>query len=64
MSESKFATVAWTATDLQTLFSIDKESAEEWLQLNERYIQDELVMLGWDVLESLGASDGLVITDE
>lgn len=50
----KFAETAWTAEDVQTLRpEWNTEKCEEWLQNNERYMQDRLVELGWEVMESL-----------
>lgn len=54
MPENKYAQVSWTVDDLQTLrpeWSVEK--CEEWLQANQRYIQDRLVELGWQVIEDL-----------
>lgn len=52
--ENKYAKVEWTAEDLQTLrpeWSLEK--CEEWLASNQKYMQDRLVELGWEVMESL-----------
>ena len=51
---NKYATVSWTADDVQTLrpeWSVEK--CEEWLESNQRCIQDRLVELGWEVIENL-----------
>lgn len=56
--ENKYATVTWTAEDVQTLRATwSLEQCEEFLQRNERRIQDRLVELGWEVIESLLDSD-------
>jgi hypothetical protein len=50
----KYATVTWTADDVQTLRpEWSTEKCEEWLEMNQRYIQDRLVELGWEVIEAL-----------
>ena len=54
MDTNKFAEVAWTAHDVLTIrptWTI--EQAEEWLDINERKIIDELITHGWNVLESM-----------
>ncbi len=54
----KYATVTWTAEDVQTLRpNWTLEKCAEWLDSNERYIQDRLVELGWEVIESLLGSE-------
>lgn len=52
--DKKFATVSWTVDDILTLrsdWTVDQ--AEEWLIKNQKYIQDRLVELGWEVIETL-----------
>jgi len=52
--KEKYATVTWTSEDVQTLRPTwTVEQCEEWLERNERYIQDRLVELGWEVIETL-----------
>ena len=54
-----YAKVEWTAEDVQTLRpEWTEEYCEEWLMANQKYIQDRLVELGWEVMESLLAYDG------
>lgn len=58
MDDNKYATVTWTAEDVQTLRpNWTLEKCAEWLDGNERYIQDRLVELGWEVIESLLGSE-------
>lgn len=58
MTSEKFAQVVWTAEDIQTLRpDWDLEKCADWLQRNERHIQDRLVELGWEVIESLLGSE-------
>lgn len=54
MSSNRYAKVVWAPEDIQTLrpeWTLEK--CEEWLDNNERYIQDRLVELGWDVIGTL-----------
>lgn len=54
-----YAKVEWTPEDVTTLREdMSMEEAEAFLQSNQKYIQDRLVELGWEVLESLLAYDG------
>jgi len=56
---TSYAKVEWTAEDVQTLRpDWTEEYCEEWLMSNQKYIQDRLVELGWEVIESLLAYDG------
>jgi hypothetical protein len=49
-----YAKVEWSPTDILTLRPRwTPEKCSEWLERNERYIQDRLVELGWEVIESL-----------
>jgi hypothetical protein len=59
MSDTKkFATVTWTAEDIQTLRpDWTTERSEEFLEDNERRIQDRLTELGWEVIENLLTED-------
>lgn len=51
---ARFADLAWTAADVQTLATkMTDEEAATWLANNEGHIRDRLVELGWDVIESL-----------
>ena len=50
----KFAKVCWMAGDVQTLrpeWTLKKCSA--WLSENEKYIQEDLVKQGWNIIASL-----------
>ena len=53
-----YARVVWTAQDIIDAacnhgIGMDDTTAEEWLMANERHIQDRLIALGWDVIDSL-----------
>jgi hypothetical protein len=53
-----FATVTWTAEDVQELRPAwNTEKCEEFLEDNARRIQDRLVQLGWEVIENLLTED-------
>lgn len=55
----KYAKVEWTAEDVLTLRpEMTRDGAEEFLQGNQKYIQDRLVELGWGVIETLLEYDG------
>lgn len=54
-----YAKVEWTAEDIQTLREdMTVAEAEEFLQSNQKHIQDRLVELGWEVIESLLSYEG------
>ena len=59
MSDYKnFATVNWTAYDVQSLKpDWDVEKCEEFLEGNARRIQDRMIELGWEVIETLLTED-------
>lgn len=60
----KFATVTWTAADVQTLApSLSDEKAADWLHDNQTHIQNRLIELGWDVIETLLTTDGISLTE-
>jgi len=51
MSGAKYAKLSWTAEDIRTLrpeWSLRR--CEEFLLRNEKYIQERLVELGWEVI--------------
>lgn len=53
-----YAKVVWTVDDILTLKpDWTDEQAEEWLACNQKYIQDRLVEVGWEVIEDLLPSD-------
>ena len=53
-----YAKVVWTTSDVQDLFDLTDEQAAEFLNNNERVIQDRMVELGWSVIEDLGYMEG------
>jgi hypothetical protein len=53
-----YAKVVWSPDDVQTLrpdWSLER--CEDWLSANQKYIQDRMVELGWEVMESLLGSE-------
>lgn len=54
MRKEQYAKVVWTVDDVLTLQpDWTEEQAEEWLDENSKYIQERLIELGWEVMESL-----------
>ncbi len=45
--------------DIQSLFQVTDEQAEEFILNNQSHFRDRMVELAWDVLEELGRVDGL-----
>lgn len=59
-----YARVGWDAGDVQTLFEVTDDKAEEFLQEYERKIQDRIIELGWGVIETFGVMHGLEKLEE
>jgi hypothetical protein len=59
-NERTYAEIAWTADDVRTLrpASMTDEQIEDFLAGNAKYIRDELVPLGWGIIETLLCADG------
>lgn len=63
--EIKYANVGWTAGDIQTLAPrMSDEEAEEWLNVNQTHIRDRITEVGWDIIGSLLAYDGIDTSDD
>ena len=72
MSQKLYASVGWTVEGVRSLCEVEdpavggwtstitEEQAEEFLLNNQKYIQDRMVELGWEVLETLLRYDGLL----
>ena len=69
MVEHKYAEVAWTVADIQSLTEdpdndfeprITEEQATAFLEGNSKHIQDRLVELGYEVIETLMQMEGLL----
>jgi hypothetical protein len=67
-SHERYAVVAWSVNDVLEMTSdgeggppaISEEQAREFLEDNERYIQDVMVERGWEAIEDLLRMDGLL----
>jgi hypothetical protein len=56
-NEQKWATVSWMAGDVHSIKpSWSMEKCEEWLETNQKYIQERLVEVGFEVIEDLTSS--------
>ena len=60
---AKLTLSSWTVGDIQTLFDVTDEEAEQFILNNQKHFQDRMTELSWDVLETLGRVDGLKLTD-
>jgi len=68
-TDTKYATVSWTMWDVLSLTEdpdnddqpkISELEAIDFLERNSKYIQDRIVELGWEVIETLMQMDGLL----
>jgi len=55
----RFAEIAWTVGDVQSLFAVDNDEALSFLLEHESDIQELTVARGWEALETLGRKDEL-----
>ena len=54
MAEKYYAKVEWAVEDIQALRAgWSERRCQEFLVANEKYIEERLVELGWEVIESL-----------
>ena len=44
----------FVAADVETIFSITKEQAENWLEQNRKYIEQSMCKAGHEAIENLG----------
>jgi hypothetical protein len=52
--EQYFAVVKWTIADVLILRpNWTEEEAYKWFEQNEKHIEDRMVEVGWEVMESL-----------
>jgi len=56
-----YGSVGWQIGDVQSLCKLDDKAAEEWLNKNEKYLQDAMTEKGWGILEGLLDYDGIEI---
>ena len=59
MEDNAKATCTFVAEDVQAIFAVSKEKAEEWLALNRGHIEERMFVSGHHIIEALGAFDGL-----
>lgn len=59
MKDKAKAACTFVAEDVQSIFAVSKEKAEEWLALNRNYIEQRMAVSGHEAIESLGCMDGL-----
>ena len=59
MGDKVKATCTFVAEDVQSIFSVSKEKAEEWLALNRGHIEERMTVSGHQAIAALGAFDGL-----
>ena len=59
MTEKSKATCTFVAEDVQTLFAVTVEEAEEWLERNRKYIEERMCEEGHEAILALGSMDGL-----
>jgi hypothetical protein len=63
MSENKrYAQVTWAVGDITSITDLTDKQAEEWLENNQKHIQNRLVELGWEVITDLLSYDGIEVT--
>jgi len=56
----EYAKTVWSVDDILCLQpEWTEKQAKGWLERNEKYIAERLVELGWEVLETLIAMDGV-----
>jgi hypothetical protein len=66
--EVQYATVSWTMWDILSLTEdpdtgepkISEEEAITFLENNSKHIQDRIVELGWEVIDTLMQMEGLL----
>ena len=68
-TERQYATVSWTMWDILSLTEdpendfqpkISELEAINFLENNSKHIQDRLIELGWEVIETLMQEEGLL----
>ena len=60
----RYAAVAWTSDDVQSLFAVSDEQAAAFLVRHEHNLQERMTERGWEALETLGRMDGLRKVDD
>ena len=57
--DPQYAKVVWGVGDVQSLFDVTDEEADDFLNRNAKYVQEAMTERGWCALEDLGVTDGL-----
>ncbi len=57
-----YATVTWNVEDVQGIAVMTRKRAEDWLENNAKYIQEAMVIRGWEAIETLLSQDGHLVT--
>ncbi len=55
----EYGKVVWTVGDVQSLFDVSDEEAEDFLVANAKHIQEWMTEKGWAALKTYGEMDGL-----
>ena len=64
MSEEIKVTVTFIAADVEELFDVTKEEAEEFLSRFDMVIEECMCVTGYRVIEDLGIDAGLTLIEE
>ena len=60
-----YAELSWSPDDVRTLApKMTTEEATEWLENNQKHIRERLCELGWGVISTLLAVDGVDMSNE
>jgi len=63
-SDKVIASSTFVAEDVQQLFDLSREEAEEWLSKNRKYIEDSMSRSAFACIETLGVMDGLTLSKD
>jgi hypothetical protein len=58
------AIVAWGAEDVLVIFGVSATEAEAFLHKHAAIIEERMIEIGWEVIETLGDLDGLPRIEE
>ena len=59
MEDKTKATCTFVAADVQAIFAMSEEQAEDWLERNRQYIEERMSEEGYETIQTLGAMDDL-----
>ena len=57
------ATCTFLPEDVQSIFAVTVEEAEEWLEKNRKYIEERMCSEGHEAIRALGSMDELTRTN-